>query len=114
MLRGFLRGSGGSGGGGGMKRYDITASMTVPNVGYEILIVVTGAGGINLTLPAVTAARGFPVNVENKSAGTVTHVRAGADTIDGVGANFVLASGYSSRLISDRVSDWNVPDIERP
>lgn len=77
------------------------AATTVVSTTDEV-VVVTGSTTHTLTLPA--AATGFRLCIKNRSTGTVTVNRAGADTIDG-GTTFNLTAGQSTMLIANG-ADW--------
>lgn len=58
------------------------------------------------TLPAANAVAAGQIFIIKNKAGTTTVRPAGADTIDGVAADDVLAAKVSNTYISDGVSNW--------
>lgn len=76
----------------------------------KVLLVDTSASR-TINLPAATTALLFAVKDITGSAGTnnITVVRAGADTIDGVGANRTININYSwTWFISNGTNNWSV------
>jgi hypothetical protein len=72
----------------------VTTNTTLNDTDY--FVVVTGAGGITITLPTLSANRvGMEIVVKNLSSGNVTVSRGSTDTIDLLGTTVTL-TGFGS------------------
>lgn len=96
-------------------RISVTASVgPVVAVQYGQLVAADPtAGNITANLPAansVTATGSNTVSITNNadSANIVNVTPAGADTINGSAAAFVLAARETITLVSDGISEWFV------
>lgn len=73
------------------------------------VIVITGGGSFNLTLPAIADSNeGRICRVKMNGSGTVTMQTTGGDTIDGA-ATKVMSTQYEAfEFVSDGTSDWQI------
>jgi hypothetical protein len=97
-----------------VKRADVSGNYPVLSTDH-ILSVDTSVGAATLTLPAISSVGdGHTVIIKDKSnnsyVNTITVVRTGSDTIDGIGASFVIQSdGASYVFVANSVSgDWEL------
>lgn len=73
------------------------------------IIVLTGSGTFDLTLPAIADNNeGREINIKQTGTGTVTLKTTGADTIDGAATVVLSAENVSICVMSDGTSDWIV------
>lgn len=86
------------------------AGTTTLTTSSKVVQVFTGSTTQNVQLPAANvfgAGVGCVYIVKNRSSGTVTVLRAGADTIDGATTQAV-ATGNAAMLVSNGVDTWHV------
>lgn len=85
-----------------------TGAYTVAASDRGVVIYYTGAGGVTLTLPAITTTDfgvGYDVLVKNMASSAITIARSSTNTIDGA-TSVVLASGESAILFAATTSAW--------
>ncbi len=82
----------------------VSAAGTTVLDGTVTNIVVTGTTTQALTLPGARTGRKF--RLTNRSTGTVTVNRAGADTINGAAGGLAVTTGLMADLIVNGGTDW--------
>ncbi|MEM7311349.1 MAG: hypothetical protein AAF682_32080 [Planctomycetota bacterium] len=86
-----------------------TVSMADSLQDTDDVVLTSGGGSFNFTLPAISDANeGRRVVVKHIGTGTVTLQTTGADTIDGAASLAISTENQAVELVSDGTSDWVV------